>query len=195
MKVAVPAASGYRSALLGLESPTLPVTGNVVYGRMMFFLESAPTSDVHWTFVDGYGLVPGKNYHAAYRYGGQHPVSGGSQLMANYDTPDSYSSIGPSSDCWQHASGRVVPVGRWACAEWRFDGAANGMRFWLDGQELTDLAVSGTGQGCVNQSATFPWTAPTFERIDVGWESYQADQARTLWIDDLAIGTQRIGCP
>ncbi len=162
----------------------------------MFFLESAPTADVHWTFIDGVGLVPGTNYHAVYRYGGQlHVASGGSQLMANSETPDSYNSVGPSTDCWQHANGKVVPVGRWACVEWRFDGAANGMRLWLDGQELADLAVNGTGQGCVKQSASFPWTAPTFERIDVGWESYQADDARTIWIDDLAIGTERIGCP
>ena len=30
----------------------------------------------------------------------------GSQLMANYDTPDSYQtpSVGPKSDCWLHAN-------------------------------------------------------------------------------------------
>ncbi len=195
VKVAVPAAAGYRSALLALESPTLPVKGNVVYGRMMFWLQAASTADVHWTFIDGYGRLPGETYHAVYRYGGQHPVSGGSQLMANYDTPDAYASVGIASDCWLHSGAKLVPVGRWACAEWRFDGAANAMRLWLDGQELTDLAVNGIGQGCVHQGVSFPWTAPTFERIDVGWESYQADDARTIWIDDLAVGTERIGCP
>jgi hypothetical protein len=29
----------------------------------------------------------------------------------------------------------------------------------------------------------------------VGWESYQADAARTIWLDDVAIGRTRIGCP
>jgi hypothetical protein len=75
-----------------------------------------------------------------------------------------------------------------------FDGAANKMQFWLEGSELTDMATNGTGQGSRQQSASFPWTAPVFERIDVGWESYQTDDARTLSIDHVAIGAQRIGC-
>ncbi len=201
LKVAVGAASGYRSAMLGYAR-NLPVSGNDLYGRMMTWLESAPSTSVHWTFIDGYGLVPGQSYHSVYRYGGQLPISDGgtfvgSQLMANYDTPDFYQSppVGVGSDCWMHSDKKVVPTGRWACVEWRFNGAANKMQFWLDGSELTDLAMYGTGQGCSQQSASFTWTAPTFERIDVGWESYQADDARTLWIDDVAIGTQRIGCP
>jgi hypothetical protein len=202
VKVAAGASSGYQSAMLNYQGSKLPTSGNDLYGRMMFWLESAPSSSVHWTFIDGYGLLPGKTYHAYYRYGGQHPISEngqfvGNQLMANYETPDIYQNppVGIGSDCWLHSDKKLVPVGRWACAEWHFDGSANKMQFWLDGTELSDLALSGTGQGCTQQSASFPWTAPTFERIDVGWESYQADEARTLWIDDLAIATQRIGCP
>jgi hypothetical protein len=202
VKVTAGAASGYQSAMLGYQVPKLSASGNDLYGRMMFWLESAPSTGVHWTFIDGYGLLPGKNYHAFYRYGGQHPISEngsfvGNQLMANYETPDIYQNppVGIGSDCWLHSDKKLVPVGRWACAEWHFDGSANKMQFWLDGTELSDLAMNGTGQGCTQQSSTFPWTAPTFERIDVGWESYQADEARTLWIDDVAIGTQRVGCP
>jgi len=75
-----------------------------------------------------------------------------------------------------------------------FDTTHNTMRFWQSGTELTDLAMTGTGQGCVHQPATFEWLAPTVEEIDVGWESYQADGARNMWIDDVGIGTQRLGC-
>lgn len=195
--------TGYRSAMINLQNTAfLPTAGNVVYGRMMFWLDSAPSTSVHWTFIDGQGKVPGQNYHALYRYGGQLPISNGadflgSQLMANYDTPDSYATpaVGPSSDCWLHSDMKVVPVATWACAEWKFDGAANAMQFWLNGEEITSLAMTTTGQGCVNQPAAFPWSAPTFDRIDLGWESYQADDARTIWIDDVAIGTKQLGCP
>jgi hypothetical protein len=203
VKVSVDAGSGYKSAMLVYQGSKLPVSGNDVFGRMMFWLESAPTSSMHWTFIDGYGLLPGKDYHAFYRYGGQQPVSVAnglflsSQLMANYETPDIYQSppVGIGTDCWLHSDKKMVPVGGWVCAEWRFDGSANRMQFWLDGVELSDLEMNGTGQGCSQQSADFPWAAPIFERIDVGWESYQADEARTLWIDDVVIGTERIGCP
>lgn len=196
------AATGYRSLLMGWQR-SLPTSTNLVFGRMMFWLDSAPASSVHWTFVDGYGLVPDAGYHAVYRYGGQLPLTAadggflGSQMMANYDTPDSYNATpsGPPSDCYQHAQGRVVPVQAWTCLEWEFDGTTDTMRMWIDGAEAPDMTVLQTGTGCVQQPAGFEWTAPRFQRIDVGWESYQADDARTLWIDDVALATSRIGCP
>ena len=89
----------------------------------------------------------------------------------------------------------VVPVGTWACVEWQFDGPNNQMRLWLDGAPVDSLTVSGVGQGCVNQPANYTWTAPTFADLELGWESYQQDDARTIWIDDVAIGTARLNCP
>jgi hypothetical protein len=200
VKITVPASSGSTSTMIRLRSSGLPVTGNVLFGRMMFWLDAAPTASVHWTFIDGQGAVADGGYSAIYRYGGQMPLSDsngnfvGSQFIANYETPGSYNGIGPGSDCYRNAA-EVVPVGAWACAEWEFDGPNDTMRFWLNGAPVDDLTVVGTGDGCVRNDATFPWTAPLFRQIDLGWESYQADDARTLWIDDVAVATTRIGCP
>ncbi len=196
------ASTGAGGALSG--APVFPVAGDVFYGRMMFFLEAAPTTSVHWTFIQGAGVVPGTapagGYHALYRYGGQQPVMQGttfvgSQLMANYDTPDSYSGTPPQSDCWLHANKVVVPVGRWACAEWKFDGAGNQMTFSLDGAPVPSLAMTGVGQGCVHQTTPFTWTAPTFDRLSLGWESYQTDVVRTIYVDDVVVSKMPIGCP
>ncbi len=200
IKVVAPIATGYRSAMLRLAGAGLPTPTNVVYGRMMFWLDSAPSASVHWTFIDGSGLVPGANYHSVYRYGGQLPIptgdgGTGSQLMASYDTVDSYTGVGPSSDCWRHSHARAVPVGEWTCAEWEFDGPNNTLRFWLNGNPAPDLTVASTGDGCISQPATYVWAAPSIHQVDVGWESYQADAARTIWLDDIAIGSVRIGCP
>lgn len=203
VKISAATATSYRSVMIALTSTSLlPVAGNVVYGRMMFWLDSAPTGTVHWTFLDGSGLVPGQSYHAVYRYGGQIPLMtngtfAGSQLMASYDTPDSYLTppVGPSTDCYLHAKTEVVPVATWTCAEWELDTTHDTMRYWENGVAFDDLTMTGTGQGCTQQPATYVWLAPTVERIDLGWESYQADAARTIWIDDVAIGAQRIGCP
>ena len=62
---------------------------------------------------------------------------------------------------------------------------------------MPSLTVAGVGQGCVNQPATppFPWTAPNFDRLDLGWESYQIDDARTIHIDDVVLSKSPIGCP
>jgi hypothetical protein len=195
------AGSGSKTAYIRLmSSSVLPVMPNMFYGRMMFRLAAAPTGDVHWTFLEGSGLVAGQTYHALYRYGGQHPIMNGStfvgsQLMANYETPDSYSGTGPSSDCWFHSNKVVVPVATWSCVEWQFDGPNNTMRLWLNGTAVPSLTVTGVGQGCVNQPATYPWTAPTFDRLDLGWESYQQDDARTFYVDDVVISTTQVGCP
>ena len=175
-----------------------PLTPNVIYGRMMFRLESAPTAAVHWTFLQGSGLIAGQTYHALYRYGGQHPVMQGTtfvgnQLMANYETPDSYSGNGPSSDCWKHANAIVVPVGTWSCAEWQFDGPANTMRFWLNGAAVDSLTVVNTGSGCGTPTAQ--WTRPRSTGWISAWESYQQDSARTIWIDDVVVSKTRAGCP
>jgi hypothetical protein len=202
VKVTAPAATGYRSVMLRIAGAgLLPVAGNAFYGRMMFWLDSSPSTSVHWTFVDGSGLVAGTAYHAVYRYGGQLPLTDadggflGSQLMASYDTVDSYTGVGPATDCYQHSHGRPVPVGAWSCVEWQFDGPNDTTRFWLDGQPVPDLTVSHKGAGCVSQPSTYEWTSPTISQADVGWESYQADGARTMWIDDVAFGAARIGCP
>jgi hypothetical protein len=199
------ATSGFKSTLLRfVNTKDLPPPGDDIFGRMMFWLDSAPDATVHWTFVDGEGLVPndaGVNYHAVVRYGGQYPVDnpdggfGGSIFMASYDTPDSYNGVGPSSDCYQQSNGETMPMGQWACAEWEFDGSQNVMHFWLNGTELTDLTVDMTGAGCTSQDSSYVWQAPNYTQLDVGWESYQADGARTIWLDDVAFGPARIGCP
>jgi hypothetical protein len=203
------AASGqtYKRALIGLASaPVMPPPNNAFYGRMMFYVESVPQAPLHWTFIDATGPIPGQDYTSTYRYGGQLPVTEdgtfqGSQLMANYDTNDYYGtpSRGPNTDCYQHADKQVVPVGKWSCAEWYFDGQSNQMKFWLDGTEITSLEIDGKGTGCSGTNAKdvpdYPWTAPTFSRVDMGWESYASDDERTIWIDDVVINSTKVGCP
>ena len=206
VRLSTGATDNFKAAMLNFSDPSkLPTPGNAVYGRMMFWLESAPAGEVQWSFIIGMGPVPDAafgSYTALYRYGGQLPVVEGgsfvgSQLMANYETPDSYNSppVGPPTDCWNHSSGKVVPVAKWTCAEFRLDGANNEMQLWLDGAELPDLHIQKYGQGCTSQAADYPWIAPSFTDVFVGWESYVLDEPRTIWIDDLAIGTERLGCP
>ena len=57
VKFVAASGSGSKTAYIRLASTAtktiFPVTPNVVYGRMMFRLEAAPTGDVHWTFLEG----------------------------------------------------------------------------------------------------------------------------------------------
>lgn len=95
----------------------------------------------------------------------------------------------------------MVPMGQWTCLEWLFDGSAPGavgLQFWLDGAAVDALTVAGgKAEECVHQDgATYVLPSPDFAaRLDIGWESYNADgKPRTVWVDDVALGTERVGC-
>lgn len=177
--------NSYQRAYIGVEAP-FPIAGNAFYGRMMVYTEAAGNDGVHWTIVQGEGPVSAQGITTAMvRYGGQHVQ----RLMANY-----YSE-GTTSDCWQHSQTKM-PEGAWACVEWYFDGATNTQKFWLDGEPLDDLTVIGSGEGCSPDATGATWYFPQpFERLYVGWESYQNDDPREVWIDDVAVSESRIGCP
>lgn len=175
-----------RTALFGRSGmPVFPVPGNLVYGRMMFYATSAANNGVHWTMIHSDGpLRAGVN--ATYQYGGQWM----GRLMANY-----YANTSPPFDCWDHSM-TAMPTNRWTCYQWRFDGAHNDMRLWVDGTEITDVHVAGYGEGCVSMTGSMiPWPAPTFQNMTVGWESYQMDDARDAWVDDVIFDDAPIDCP
>ena len=153
---------------------------------MMIYATKAANDGVHWTMIDAEGPVAAQGIsNASVRYGGQHLQS----LMANYD------STGKKSDCWQHSETKM-PEGKWACMQWYFDGKTNTQKFWLNGAAVDDLTVAGSGQGCVNHETNDMWYFPQdFAKTYVGWESYQKDDAREVWIDDFALGTAAIACP
>ncbi len=202
VRFAVSGTNSSRTAFIRTtDAQIFPVADNHLFGRMMYWLDSAPATPVHWTMFEGGGTVPGQTYHAMYRYGGQHPLNqgqtfAGSRLMANYDTPDWYGNKStPGSDCWRHAQNQVLPTEQWVCVEWEFDGSNNTERLWLDGEAITAVTIMGSGDQCLNAANNYVWEAPTFSLIDIGWESYQTDDPRTAYADDVVISTTRIGCP
>ncbi|MDI1444058.1 hypothetical protein [Polyangium sp. 6x1] len=197
----------FRTVMLALDDTSvLPPEGNVLYGRAMLFVESVPMQPGGIGLVTGQGRVPGQTYKAYYRYGINDPVLDektgaflGSELQAFYDTPEYYDDpmSAPHTACWAHSNDNtVMPVGRWTCFEWKFDGKENAMQLSLDGYGVPGLAVKETGDGCTNpDTPAAPWLAPLFSELYLGWESYLADEARTIWIDDVVLATQPIGCP
>jgi len=186
VKFSTTGANNYQRAFIGLEGAPFPVANNAFYGRMMIYATSAANDGVHWTMIQAEGPVAAQGVtNAQVRYGGQQMKS----LMANYD------STGKKSDCWQHSSTKM-PEGQWACMQWYFDGKTNTQKFWLNGKAIDDLTVVGEGSGCLDHDLNDTWYFPQdFTKAYVGWESYQKDDAREVWIDDVAIGAQPVACP
>lgn len=77
-----------------------------------------------------------------------------------------------------------VPVGAWSCVEWEMDASTNAINVWTDGASQ----VMWTPQGQAS------WVS-AFKAVEVGFAKY-SDTATgfDVWIDDVALDTQRIGC-
>lgn len=102
---------------------------------------------------------------------------------------------------WVLVSDRPLVLDGWACLEWLFEGgAAPGRpdaadpRVWLDGAELTwaqhfVFAEPATTTRSAQEKVT------DFTLLELGAYLYQGlPTATSWWIDDVAVGKQRIGC-
>ncbi|THV23467.1 cellulose binding domain-containing protein [Glycomyces paridis] len=85
-----------------------------------------------------------------------------------------------------------LPVAEWTCVEFQIDGSA--LSTWVDGDLVEGLVVDGTATQDVDaQWKSKAGWSPDLLDLRLGWESYGND-ADTLWYDDVAFGTERIGC-
>jgi len=165
-----------------------------MFGRLWMYLDALPTTEVHWDMIEGQGIADEPEawddpFEIALRYGGQLDEN----LLANFETPGSYGGDGPRTDCAKFSDTRM-PFGRWACMEWEFDSDAEVMRFWLDGEIVDDLEVEKQGTQCISDETNGVWYYPTFESLNIGWREWWEAGTRELWIDDVAVAGERIGC-
>ncbi|MGW4521766.1 cellulose-binding domain-containing protein [Amycolatopsis sp. NPDC004378] len=86
-----------------------------------------------------------------------------------------------------------LPTGTWSCFEFEIDGTAGQLRTWLGGTEVPGLVVDGVPTADVDQQWLARAWHPAVTDLRLGWESYGTD-ADTLWFDDVALGTTRLGC-
>ena len=88
------------------------------------------------------------------------------------------------------------PEKRWVCVEWQFDGSKDELHHWFDGKPLTDIDIIQKGKYCTNGAGGTPWHSPSFSALILGWAHYQTSPIPIeMWMDDLVISSQRIGCP
>jgi hypothetical protein len=87
-----------------------------------------------------------------------------------------------------------LPTNRWTCVEFLVDGAQGRLQTWVDGTAVTGLAADGTPTHDIDgQWLNRANWRPSLTDLRLGWESY-GEGADTLWFDDVAMGTARIGC-
>ncbi|HVR64888.1 MAG TPA: hypothetical protein VMU50_23485 [Polyangia bacterium] len=185
------AAAGTPSAVIIKDgAPLFPIAGNVMWGRVMMWLTATPGGNYHWNSIQSAGTIPGSNLWGKYGWGGQY-----GKVLAGYTVRNDPAGAA-IVDC-SKPSAMAFPDQRWVCVQWQFDSTKNEMHLWFDGALLTDVDVVGTGTRCVNNGDLGkPWAGPAFANLTLGWQQYQGSNgALELWLDDVAVGTQRVGCP
>jgi len=168
-----------------------PKFGPVMWGRAWVYNTATPTS--HGALVKTRYAIPNSTDVDWYEVGYENH---------NYDGIW-HSPLPPSGlPEWVLQSNTTIVIGKWTCVEWLFD-AQNGTqpqaadpRIWQDGVEVTfkpgfEYDLSNT------KGLPRPTTpkASDFVGIEVGLTMYHTiDQVTNIYLDDLAFGSQRVGC-
>lgn len=79
-----------------------------------------------------------------------------------------------------------VPSDTWFCAEMFVDNAQQSVILWIDEAEAGRVTNN-------DWNSTWP-TFPAQTNVRLGFWGLQGANATTVWIDDVAIGSERIGC-
>jgi hypothetical protein len=180
--VKVTGKGGYCNHVFFANTAAIAAVGEVLYGRLFLRLED-PLGDGHTTLLAMKDTADGDK---DLRLGGQNQV-----LMWNRESDDATLPVlSPAGT----ALSVKPPAGQWLCVEFRVDSANGFMETWVDGAEVAGLHLDGTPTNDVDQQwLNDPDWKPSLADVKLGWESY-AGQDLTLWFDDVAFGSERIGC-
>jgi hypothetical protein len=86
-----------------------------------------------------------------------------------------------------------LPTGTWNCVEFKVDQSNGTMQTWLNGTSVPGLLQDGVPTHDIDGQWLNKTWRPALTDLRLGWESY-GEGADTLWYDDVAVGTTRVGC-
>ena len=153
------------------ETKTFPALANDSWGRMLvFYTPKAALPNSHWVNIATVGSAP-KPLLAAALLEDRAPRS---------STPTSY-----RSDTFAN-SATVMPVNKWVSFEWHLQaGPAANIHFYLNGTELTDVAVV---DGNSPNTTDKKWHSVPFAKLQLGWQYWNGSFGGEMWLDDVALG-------
>ncbi|WP_433304926.1 hypothetical protein ACQP2F_16665 [Actinoplanes sp. CA-030573] len=160
--------------------------GGRFFGRMRLRVDAFPTAPdwAHFTLVEATGSG---SQDVVRPIGGQYaPTVPGVFWGVGADG-------GPTGDWTNWRESAPVTEDRWQCFEWALDRADNRVAVWIDGEANPELTASTTEHG----GNDVPFILPAVDTVKIGWQLYQGDTTPgqfDVWIDDIALSTQRLGC-
>ncbi|HLL69651.1 MAG TPA: cellulose-binding domain-containing protein [Micromonosporaceae bacterium] len=176
--------SGYCNHVFIQSKADLAAAGPVWYGRM-YVRHTTALPVAHTTFV---AMTDTADAGKDLRIGGQN-----SKLQWNRESDDA---VLPAQSPNGLALSRELPTNTWNCLEFLVDSRAGTIRTWLGGTEVPGLTADGVPTMDIDSQWPSRPSRPALANLKLGWESYgsPSDPANTLWFDDVALGSTRIGC-
>ena len=164
---------------------TTDLTASQVWFARLWVRHSTALPGGHITFLAMNDAAGG---NTDLRMGGQNGA-----LMWNRQTDDATL---PDQSPTGVANSVALPVNTWTCVEFGVNGTTGQIDTWVGGSPVPGMTVTRPPTPNVNDQwlngAGATWH-PRLTDLKLGWESY-ADQTDTLWYDDVALASTRIGC-
>ncbi|KAJ3314720.1 hypothetical protein HDV04_005726 [Boothiomyces sp. JEL0838] len=120
------------------------------------------------------------------------PVGG--QLVNNLNSFGIGADAGPTGD-WTDFDPNVPATPSTRCIEFQVNASGNFINTFFDAEDQPSLTASKTKHSIHSGNKDAPFILPKANAIQFGWQVFQPNSGRfTVMIDDIAIGTDRIGC-
>jgi hypothetical protein len=182
-----PAVKGGR--YISLDPAKVAALGGEHWGRLYFKVKTPtplPTGRlIHATFVDGKAISPLAHDQIDVRLATLlfYP-NGDYGWFYNVQPPKGRKEFGPKSATMHKFNDD------WTLLEWHADAATQTYEFFVNGKEVPDISQhkgAGNYEGIEIPAA--------FQTLSVGFTNYQpaTGDGFTLWIDDFAVGKNRLG--
>jgi hypothetical protein len=162
---------GYN-AFATLKGASLFPTGSRFYLRVFMRLATPMTGGHNTYFIAGLAATPGAPYETRVGVMNEMLIINQPQGDRGFMSNQNYYN--------DHLPGSVLPANAWSCVEVFFDPAASTINIWLEDAPIPDLART-------------DWQEERFDVIRFGFERYAGPDSE-IWYDDIAVGTQKIGC-
>jgi hypothetical protein len=182
-----PAVRGGR--YISLDPAKVAGLGGEHWGRLYFKVKTPtpmPTGRlIHITFVDGKATSPLANDQIDVRLATLLFYPDGTyKYFYNVQPPKGRAEFGPRSAALQKFNDE------WQLLEWHADYATQTYQFFVNGKEVADI---GQHKGAGNfEGLEIP---AAFQTLSFGFTNYQpaTGDGFTVWIDDIAVGKERLG--
>jgi hypothetical protein len=184
-------ARGRRSLRIDVDANQGAVVGMLVrtdlgalgvrhFGRSFMKIQApVPTTFVHWDAFEGRGSFGGQTNLVRWASTG----TGVGTAPENWSWIYNVQST-DHGEFGSEGSRSAHPVAEtWMCLEWLIDATSQEARFFQDGAEVEYLHIDSERT-----------EIPVFDSLRFGFQKFQQSAAFRVWVDEIAIGGDRIGC-